>query len=48
MPTWLQWLKLEDLRVGTESISLLMRRTDTAVAVEVLKKPHSVTVEVRE
>lgn len=48
MPAWLQWLKLEDLRVGTESISLLMRRTDTAVAIEVLKKPSSVTVEVRE
>ena len=48
MPTWLQWLKLEDLRVGTESISLLFRRTETAVAVEVLKKPQSVAVEVRE
>ena len=48
MPPWLQWLKLEDLRVGTESVSLLFRRTATAVAVEVLKKPSSVTVEVRE
>ncbi|MHB8380989.1 MAG: amylo-alpha-1,6-glucosidase [Candidatus Binataceae bacterium] len=48
MPAWLQWLKLEDLRVGTETVSLLMRRTDGTVAVEVLEKHPSITVEVRE
>jgi glycogen debranching enzyme len=48
IPSWLEWLKIEDLRVGAESVSLLMRRTDGAVAVEVLEKHHSITVEVRE
>ncbi|HVA80725.1 MAG TPA: amylo-alpha-1,6-glucosidase, partial [Candidatus Binataceae bacterium] len=48
LPPWLEWLKIEDLRVGAETISLLLRRTDGAVAVEVLAKPHSVTIEVRE
>jgi glycogen debranching enzyme len=48
IPHWLEWLKLENLRVGSESASLLMRRTDGAVAVEVLEKHHSITVEVIE
>lgn len=48
LPRWLEWLRIEDLRVGTDSVSLMMRRTDGAVAVEVLKKDHSVTVEVRD
>ena len=47
IPSWLEWLKIEDLRVGAELVSLLMRRSDGAVAVEVLEKHHSVTVEVR-
>ncbi|MGH7778997.1 MAG: amylo-alpha-1,6-glucosidase [Candidatus Binataceae bacterium] len=48
LPSWLDWVKLENLRVGTEAVSLMMRRNDGAVAVEVLKKARSVTIEVKE
>jgi len=49
IPTWLEWLRIEDLKVGDGSISLIVRRTgDGAATTEILKKSGSVTVEVNE
>lgn len=33
LPGWLQWLRIENLKVGDSSISLILRRTDDGAAV---------------
>jgi len=49
IPTWLEWLRIEDLKAGDGSISLIVRRTGNgAAAIEILEKSGSVTVEVKE
>jgi len=47
MPEWLDWLKVENLRVGTGAVSLLVRRTPKASKVEILKTRGPVVVEVK-
>ena len=49
IPTWLEWLRIEDLKVGDGSISLIVRRTGNGAATtQILEKSGSVTVEVNE
>ncbi len=47
MPGWLDWIKIENLRVGDASVSFLVRRTPEVPAIEILKKRGPVTVEIR-
>jgi glycogen debranching enzyme len=48
IPAWLEWLRIEDLKVGEDScVSLIVRRTDTGATAEVLEKGGPVTVEIR-
>jgi glycogen debranching enzyme len=48
IPPWLEWLRIEDLKVGDSSISLFPRRAgDGDVVTEVLERRGSVTVEVK-
>jgi glycogen debranching enzyme len=47
MPGWLDWIKIENLRVGDGSVSFLVRRTPEVPAIEILKKRGGVTVEIR-
>ncbi|MGH7906036.1 MAG: amylo-alpha-1,6-glucosidase, partial [Candidatus Binataceae bacterium] len=46
MPGWLDWLKIEDLKAGSGSVSLLLKRTENAAAVEVLHKQGPISVKV--
>jgi glycogen debranching enzyme len=46
MPEWVEWLKIENLRVGAGAVSLLIRREVEGVAVGILKKQGDVTVEI--
>ena len=47
IPPWLEWLRIEHLKVGDGSVSLLLRRaTDGVATAEVLEKHGSITVEV--
>jgi glycogen debranching enzyme len=47
IPAWLDWLRIEDLKVGDSFVSLFLRCTEDKVITEVLDKRGSVTVEVR-
>lgn len=47
MPAWLDWLKIESLKVGEGSVSLLVRRTPEVPAIEILGKRGPATVEIR-
>jgi glycogen debranching enzyme len=48
IPAWLDWLRIEDLKVGAASVSLLLRRTEKGpAAAEILRKTGSVKVELR-
>jgi glycogen debranching enzyme len=47
MPAWLDWIKIENLRVGAGVASLLVRRTPEVPAIEILEKRGRVTVEIR-
>jgi glycogen debranching enzyme len=47
MPDWLDWLKIENLKVGDGAVSLLVRRTPEVPAIEILAKSGPVTVEIR-
>jgi glycogen debranching enzyme len=47
IPPWLEWLRLEDLKVADGSISLLLRRAGSGEATaEILEKNDSIAVEV--
>jgi glycogen debranching enzyme len=47
IPPWLEWLRIEDLKVGDGSMSLILRRTDSGAAVtEILERRGSVTVDI--
>ena len=48
IPPWLEWLRIEDLKIGDSSVSLLLRRTsDGAAMTEILERNGSITVEVK-
>jgi glycogen debranching enzyme len=48
IPPWLQWLRIEDLKVGDSCISLFLRRADDGdVVTEISERKGSVTVEVK-
>jgi glycogen debranching enzyme len=47
MPQWLDWLKIENLKVGDCAISFLVRRTAEVPAIEILARRGPVTVELR-
>jgi glycogen debranching enzyme len=47
MPSWLDWIKIENLKVGGGAVSLLVRRTPEVPAIEILGKRGPVTVEIR-
>jgi glycogen debranching enzyme len=47
MPEWLDWLRIENLRVADGSVSLLIRRTPEVPAIEILEKKGAVTIEFR-
>jgi glycogen debranching enzyme len=38
MPEWLEWIKIENLKTGGETISIMFERTEHAVGIEVLEK----------
>ena len=46
LPSFVDWLKIEDLRVGPDKISFVARRTLTGAAIEMLKKDGGVNIEV--
>jgi glycogen debranching enzyme len=46
MPEWLDWLKIENLRVGEGAVSLLLRRSAQAPKVEILETRGPVAVEI--
>jgi len=46
LPSFVDWLRIEDLRVGSDKISFVVRRTPTGAAIEMLKKEGSVSIEV--
>jgi glycogen debranching enzyme len=47
LPAWLEWVRVEDLKVGDRSVSLLWRRVgDGSVAIDILKQKGTVLVEV--
>jgi glycogen debranching enzyme len=47
MPSWLEWLRIDDLSVGAAKVSFMVRRTPNGAAVEVTEKRGQVMVEVR-
>ncbi len=47
MPGWLDWIRIENLKVGDASVSFLIRRTPEVPAIEILSKRGPVTVEIR-
>jgi glycogen debranching enzyme len=47
MPEWLDWLKVENLRVGDGSVSFVVRRTLEVPAIEILDKRGAVAVELK-
>ena len=47
MPEWLDWLRIENLRVADGSVSLLIRRTPEVPAIEILEKKGAATIEFR-
>ncbi len=47
MPEWLEWLKIENLKIGDGAVSLLIRRSPEVPAIEILEKHGPITVEIR-
>jgi glycogen debranching enzyme len=47
MPDWLDWIKIENLKVGDGAIPLMLRRTPEVPAIEILEKSGAVTVELK-
>jgi glycogen debranching enzyme len=46
MPDWLDWLKIEGLKVGDGKISLIVRRTPEGASVGIVERDGDVSVEV--
>ena len=47
MPDWLDWLKIENLKVGDGAVSLLVRREPGVASVVILDREGDITVEVQ-
>jgi glycogen debranching enzyme len=47
MPSWLDWLKIENLKVGDGAVSFLLRRTPEVPAIGILENIGRVTIELR-
>lgn len=45
MPEWLDWIKIEHLKVGAGAASFVVRRTPEVPAIEILEKPGPISVE---
>jgi glycogen debranching enzyme len=48
LPQWLDWLRIDDLKVGDGQVSFLIRRTTNQAAVEIVDRQGLVKVEVRQ
>ena len=46
MPEWLEWIRFDDLRLGTSALSFIARRGRRGASIEVLEKHGPATVEV--
>jgi glycogen debranching enzyme len=46
IPEWLDWIRFDDLRVGTSSISFIARRGRHGASIELLEKHGTATLEV--
>ena len=46
LPTWLDWLSIDKLRVGDGSVSFVLRRSPNGAAIEVKEKSGGVRVEI--
>ena len=48
MPPWLEWLRIDNLKVGDDTVSLILRRAfDGALTTEILENRGSISVEIR-
>jgi glycogen debranching enzyme len=47
MPNRLDWLRIEDLKVGSGKISFIVHRTPGGAAIEIIKKQGDVSVEIK-
>lgn len=47
MPDWLDWLRINNLRVGDGAVSFLLRCTPEVPAIEILEKRGAIPVEFR-
>ena len=47
MPEWLDWLKIDNLRVGDGAVSLIAHRAQKTARVEVLENRGDISVEIR-
>jgi hypothetical protein len=47
MPDWLDWLKIEKLKVGDGEVSLIVRRTSEGTSIGIIERRGNVTVEVK-
>ncbi len=48
MPPWLEWLRIDDLKVGDGTVSFILRRAaDGALTTEILENRGSISVENR-
>jgi glycogen debranching enzyme len=48
LPLWLDWMRIDDLKVGEGRVSFLIRRTTNQAAVEIVDRQGLVKVEVRQ
>ncbi len=46
IPEWLEWIRFEDLRLGTSTLSFIARRGRRGASIEVLEKRGPVKIEV--
>jgi len=46
MPEWLNWLRIENLKVGDGAVSLLISRVPEGAAIGIIERRGNVTVEV--
>jgi hypothetical protein len=46
LPSWLDWLSIDGLKVGNGSVSFVLRRSPNGAAIEVKDKSGGVRVEI--
>jgi hypothetical protein len=46
MPKWLEWLKIENLKVGDGEVSFIIRRIPEGASVGIIERRGNVAVEV--